>query len=59
MKAKILAAPGVAGLGVLAEANADEMQLITLPEVVREALAGSQLPSHWNNTLKGRPRLCL
>jgi hypothetical protein len=37
MKAKILATPGVAGLGLLAEANADEMQFITLPEFVREA----------------------
>ena len=35
MKAKILAMAGVAGLGVLAAANADEMQFITLPEVVR------------------------
>jgi hypothetical protein len=37
MKAKIPATAGVAGLGVLAEANADEMQFITLPKVVREA----------------------
>ena len=37
MKAKNLGTAGVAGLGVLAEANADEMQFITLPEVVRKA----------------------
>jgi hypothetical protein len=35
MKAKILAIAGVAGLGVLAQANADEIQFVTLPEVVR------------------------
>jgi len=35
MKAKILALAGVAGLGVLAQANADEIQFVTLPEVVR------------------------
>ena len=35
MKAKILAIAGVAGLGMLAQANADEIQFVTLPEVVR------------------------
>jgi hypothetical protein len=32
MKARILAIAGVAGLGVLAQANADEIQFVTLPE---------------------------
>jgi len=35
MKAKILAIAGIAGLGMLAQANADEVQFVTLPEVVR------------------------
>ena len=35
MKAKILAIAGVAGLSVIAQANADEIQFVTLPEVVR------------------------
>ena len=35
MNAKILAIAGVAGLSVLAQANADEIQFVTLPEVIR------------------------
>ena len=51
MKAKILAMAGVAGLGVLAAANADEMQFITLPEVVRTTVVReSNIPDYYHVT---------
>jgi hypothetical protein len=47
MKAKILALAGVAGLGVLAQANADEIQFVTLPEVVRTTVVReSNIPDY-------------
>jgi hypothetical protein len=38
MKCKLLAIVAVAGLGVLVQANADEVQFVTLPDVVRTAV---------------------
>ena len=47
MKAKILAIAGVAGLGMLAQANADEIQFVTLPEVVRTTVVReSNIPDY-------------
>jgi hypothetical protein len=47
MKAKILAIAGVAGLGLLAQANADEIQFVTLPEVVRTTVVReSNIPDY-------------
>jgi hypothetical protein len=47
MKAIILAIAGVAGLGVLAQANADELQFVTLPEVVRTTVVReSNIPDY-------------
>ena len=47
MKAIILVIAGVAGLGVLAQANADEMQFVTLPEVVRTTVVReSNIPDY-------------
>jgi hypothetical protein len=45
MKAKILAIAGVVGFGVLAQANADEIQFVTLPEVVRTTETVTEEPS--------------
>jgi hypothetical protein len=48
MKAKILAIAGVAGLGMLAQANADEIQFITLPEVLRTTVVReSNIPEYF------------
>jgi hypothetical protein len=47
MKAKILAIAGIAGLGVLAQANADEIQFVTLPQVVRTTVVQeSNIPDY-------------
>ncbi len=47
MKAKILAIAGVVGFGVLAQANADEVQFATLPEVVRTTVVReSNIPDY-------------
>jgi hypothetical protein len=47
MKAKILAIAGVAGLCMLAQANADEIQFVTLPEVVRTTVVReSNIPDY-------------
>jgi hypothetical protein len=47
MKAKILAIAGVAGLGVIAQANADDIQFVTLPEVVRTTVVReSNIPDY-------------
>ncbi len=47
MKAKILAIAALAGLGVLAQANADEIQFVTLPEVVRTTVVReSNIPDY-------------
>jgi hypothetical protein len=47
MKAKLLAIAAVAGLGVLAQANADEIQFVTLPEVVRTTVVReSNIPDY-------------
>src|SRR6202047_1029552 len=47
MKAKILAIAGVAGLSVIAQANADEIQFVTLPEVVRTTVVReSNIPDY-------------
>ena len=47
MKAKILAIAGVVGFGVLAQANADEIQFVALPEVVRTTVVReSNIPDY-------------
>ena len=47
MKAKILAIAGVAGLSVIAQANADDIQFVTLPEVVRTTVVReSNIPDY-------------
>jgi hypothetical protein len=47
MKAKLLAIAAVAGLGVLAQANADEIQFVTLPAVVRTTVVReSNIPDY-------------
>lgn len=46
MKAIILAIAGVVGLGVLVQANADEMQLVALPKVVRTVVRESHIPDY-------------
>ena len=47
MKAKILAIAAVAGLGMLAQAYADEIQFVTLPEVVRTTVVReSNIPDY-------------
>src|SRR6266853_2026973 len=47
MKAKILAIAALAVLGVLAQANADEIQFVTLPEVVRTTVVReSNIPDY-------------
>jgi hypothetical protein len=47
MKTKILAIAGVVGRGVLAQANADEIQFVTLPEVVRTTVVReSNIPDY-------------
>ncbi len=47
MKAKILAIAGIAGLGVLAQSNADEIQFVALPEVVRTTVVReSNIPDY-------------
>src|SRR5260370_26140444 len=47
MKAKILAIAALVGLGVLAQANADEIQFVTLPEVVRTTVVReSNIPDY-------------
>src|ERR1700686_3073841 len=47
MKAKILAIAGVVGSGVLPQANADEIQFVTLPEVVRTTVVReSNIPDY-------------
>jgi hypothetical protein len=47
MKAKILAFAGVAGLGALVQANADEIQFVALPEVVRTTVVReSHIPDY-------------
>jgi len=47
MKIKILAIAGVVGRGVLAQANADEIQFVTLPEVVRTTVVReSNIPDY-------------
>ena len=47
MKAKLLAISAVAGLGVLAQANADEIQFVSLPAVVRTTVVReSNIPDY-------------
>ena len=47
MKTKILAIAGVAGLSVIAQANADDIQFVTLPEVVRTTVVReSNIPDY-------------
>jgi hypothetical protein len=47
MKAKLLAIAAVAGLGVLAQANADEIQFVSLPAVVRTTVVReSNIPDY-------------
>jgi hypothetical protein len=47
MKAKLLAIAAVVGLGVLARANADEIQFVTLPQVVRTTVVReSNIPDY-------------
>jgi hypothetical protein len=47
MKAKLLAIAAVAGLGGLAQANADDIQFVTLPEVVRTTVVReSNIPDY-------------
>src|SRR5271166_6357660 len=47
MKAKLLAMAAVAGLGVLAQANADEIQFVSLPAVVRTTVVReSNIPDY-------------
>ena len=47
MKAKILAIAGVARLSVIAQANADDIQFVTLPEVVRTTVVReSNIPDY-------------
>src|SRR5258708_21668237 len=47
MKSKLLAIAAVAGLGVLAQANADEIQFVSLPAVVRTTVVRqSNIPDY-------------
>jgi hypothetical protein len=56
MKAKIIAIAGVAGLGVLAQANADEIQFVTLPEVVRTSVVReTNIPDYSPTSMEWAP----
>jgi hypothetical protein len=47
MKCKLLAIAAVAGLGALVQANADEVQFVTLPDVVRTTVVReSNIPDY-------------